>query len=136
MPRFTLCSAALMTAIACVDEFDTRDVSKLDIILMISWPEHQFNLVAFLKMTTFALFGDSHIKRLQHFCDGDMADPGRVYFYGKGVLRTDRLRPTRRRKNYGIDAYDEKLMCTSSTSAGMTSQQRQSQKTSSRESSS
>ena len=35
-------------------------------------------------MTTFALFGDSYIKRLRHYCDGDMAVPGRVYFYGKG----------------------------------------------------
>ena len=43
-------------------------------------------------MTTFALFGDSYIKRLRHYCDGDMAVPGRVYFYGKGRLRTDRLK--------------------------------------------
>ena len=56
------------------------------------WSEHQFNLVAFLKITTFALFGDSYIKRLRHYCNGDMAVPGRVYFYCKGGLRTDRLK--------------------------------------------
>ena len=46
-------------------------------------------------MTSFALFGDSYIKRLRHYCDDDLAVPGRVYFYDKGGLRTDQLHTSR-----------------------------------------
>ena len=42
-------------------------------------------------MTTFALFGDSYIKRLRHYCNSDLRVPSRVYFYGKGGLRADRM---------------------------------------------
>lgn len=45
-------------------------------------------------MPTFALFGDSYIKRLRNYCDGDLEVPGRVFFYGKGGLRTDRMDPS------------------------------------------
>ena len=46
-----------------------------------------------MKMPTFALFGDSYIRRLQKYCNGDFAVPGEVYFYRKMGLRTDRMEP-------------------------------------------
>lgn len=42
-------------------------------------------------MATFALLGDSYIERLRRYCADDMSVPGRVYFFGKGGLRTDRV---------------------------------------------
>ena len=42
-------------------------------------------------MPTFALFGDSYIKRLRFYCNGDLQVPGNVFFYDRGGLRTDHL---------------------------------------------
>ena len=42
-------------------------------------------------MPTFALFGASYIKRLENYCRGDLNVPGKVKFYGKGGLRSDRI---------------------------------------------
>ena len=40
-------------------------------------------------MARFGLFGDSYIKRLQNFCDGDLHVPGSTRFVHRGGLRCD-----------------------------------------------
>ena len=42
-------------------------------------------------MARFSLLGDSYIKRLQKFCDGDLHAPGSARFVRQGGLRCDRL---------------------------------------------
>ena len=38
---------------------------------------------------TIAMYGDSYIKRLQDYCDGDLRVPATICWFGKGGLRSD-----------------------------------------------
>ena len=38
---------------------------------------------------TIALYGDSHVERLQEYCHEDLRVPSDVYWLGKGGLRSD-----------------------------------------------
>ena len=49
-------------------------------------------------MARYGLFGDSYIKKLYRFCDGDLHVPGSSSFVHRGGLRCDRLDQTIKKK--------------------------------------
>ena len=49
-------------------------------------------------MARYGLFGDSYIKRLQRFWDGDLHVPGSSKFVHRGGLRCDRLNEVMKEK--------------------------------------
>lgn len=46
-------------------------------------------LTIFIMPKTIAMYGDSYVKRLKDYCDGDLRVPGTVYWFAKGGLRSD-----------------------------------------------
>ena len=58
---------------------------------------------------TIAIYGDSYVKRLREFCDGDLHVPGSIYWYDKSGLRADFKRRDGQPDTYAIARFNQML---------------------------
>lgn len=56
---------------------------------------------------TIAIYGDSYVKRLREFCNGELRVPGSIYWYDKGGLRADFRNRDGQPDAYAISRYNQ-----------------------------